>query len=304
MTNPIQIATIGDTQIVVEEGLRKNTPEKLYILHTKNERSKEKLKTELESLQKEKNESVRESKIQQVKTQQYTDNAKKLKKELEKKWNIGVELALVDKFDTDVMIATILNIINDEIEQSRQDDEPKTSKDFVINITGGTKAMVAGAACAAYLAQSKMYYVLHPNEARGTDLVKELPVPLRAENSSRGKTDKTSGIVLQAIQRELKNKDYISRERLNKSLEKIKFPKNKVDQSGKTKTVLTPFTNQIVQYHLDKLESMGLIIRERKRVTTETTAKPFHKTSTINAISLTPNGVWFSKFPDLIGTKV
>lgn len=42
----IQIATVGDTQVVVKEGLRKTPPEKLYILHTENERTKSKLTIE------------------------------------------------------------------------------------------------------------------------------------------------------------------------------------------------------------------------------------------------------------------
>ena len=33
----IQIALVGETPEVVEEGVRKNVPEKLFILHTKNE---------------------------------------------------------------------------------------------------------------------------------------------------------------------------------------------------------------------------------------------------------------------------
>ena len=33
----IQIALVGETPQVVEEGIRKNVPEKLFILHTKNE---------------------------------------------------------------------------------------------------------------------------------------------------------------------------------------------------------------------------------------------------------------------------
>jgi hypothetical protein len=33
----IQIALVGETSIVVEEGIKKNVPEKLFILHTKNE---------------------------------------------------------------------------------------------------------------------------------------------------------------------------------------------------------------------------------------------------------------------------
>ena len=37
MYNIIQFALVGLTPIVVEEGLRKSVPDKLYIIHTKNE---------------------------------------------------------------------------------------------------------------------------------------------------------------------------------------------------------------------------------------------------------------------------
>lgn len=46
----IQIATVGDTQIVVKEGLRKNPPEKLYILHTENERTKDEFDQAIEKV--------------------------------------------------------------------------------------------------------------------------------------------------------------------------------------------------------------------------------------------------------------
>ena len=70
----IQIATLGDTQVVVEEGLRKNPPEKLYILYTENERTKSQFDEDLKK--------AKGKDKDQIKTQQYKDNAEKLKKKI------------------------------------------------------------------------------------------------------------------------------------------------------------------------------------------------------------------------------
>ena len=72
----IQIATVGDTQEVVKIGLGKSLPEKLYILHTPNEKSKKELTAELKKSKEEKNESYAKF----LKTKQYETNAKSLKK--------------------------------------------------------------------------------------------------------------------------------------------------------------------------------------------------------------------------------
>jgi len=164
----IQLALVGLTPIVVEEGLRKSIPDKLYIIHTKNE-SNYKFETE----------------------------AKKLKTKIESQHKIPTILVKVDAFDMDEIIHTILITINKE----RKKNPNLTKKDFAINLTGGTKLMVSAAATAAYLAGARVYYVMESSKYRGEDLVKELPMPVRPEDDNRGNTSRTTAIILEKIKK-------------------------------------------------------------------------------------------------------
>ena len=78
----IQIALVGETPVVVEEGIRKNVPEKLYILHTKNETR-----------------------------YKFSDIAKRLKKKIEKNNQIPTVLVKVEAYDMENVIQNILKII-------------------------------------------------------------------------------------------------------------------------------------------------------------------------------------------------
>jgi len=164
----IQFALVGLTPIVVEEGLRKSMPDKLYIIHTKNE-SNYKFETE----------------------------AKKLKLKIEKQHKVPTTLLKVDAFDMDETIRVILTTINKEKKINRN----LGKKDFAVNSTGGTKLMVAAASTAAYLAGARVYYVMESSKHRGEDLVKELPMPVRPEDDSHGNTSKTTAIILQKIKK-------------------------------------------------------------------------------------------------------
>ena len=163
----IQIALVGETSIVVEEGIKKNVPEKLFILHTKNE-----------------------SKFK------FEDKAKELKEKIELEYKIPTKLKKVGAVDMNNIISIILGIIMKEKKESKKSLQ---RKDFAINITGGTKAMVAAASTAAYLAGSRLYYVLDPKNFKGNDLVLELPVLAIPRNDDKGKTSKTSSIILELI---------------------------------------------------------------------------------------------------------
>ena len=89
----IQIATVGDTQVVVKEGLKKILPEKLYILHTENERSK----TQLEEVVAEAKKDKDSDRVRFLQLKQYEENEKKKKKEIQNEFNIKVELRKVGK---------------------------------------------------------------------------------------------------------------------------------------------------------------------------------------------------------------
>lgn len=294
----IQIATVGDTQIVVKEGLRKNPPEKLYILHTENERTKSEF-----------DDAIKKAKPKErnfLKTQQYKDNAEKLQKEITNEFKILVELVKVGKYDTYDVIREIQNIISKE----KKKNTKLQGNDFAINITGGTKAMVAGAACSAYLAQTKMYYVLQYHEAKGKELVMELPVPprVKSRNTISGSTESTTSRVLQKI---WELNPPIGRQKLLQNLqrgegmpteilkaEKKKDKTGKYEKTGKYNKdlVFKPITPQTLNFHLNKLEDIGLIIR--RKGTEKTESGKIDRKSII--IELTDFGQLHAAYPETI----
>jgi hypothetical protein len=202
----IQIALLGRTSIVVDHGLRKAVPTKLFILHTENQPD-----------------------------YQYESEANRLKDKITSEYNITVELLKVGAFDMEGVIKTILGTIIKE----KKMDSTLTKKDFVINITGGTKLMVSAASTAAYLAGSRLYYVMESTRYRGDDPVKELPLPARPENDNRGNTSKTTAIILEKIKKLGKCNNTM----LLEDVQKDRRLKN----------------NQRIQYHLDKLRELDLI---------------------------------------------
>lgn len=295
----IQIATVGDTQIVVKEGLRRTPPEKLYILHTENEKAKSEF-----------DEAMKKAKGKEkdhLKTQQYKDNAEKLKKEIINEYKIPVELVQVGKYDTYDVIREIQNIISKE----KKKNTKLQGNDFAINITGGTKAMVAGAACSAYLAQTKMYYVLQYHEAKGKELVIELPVPprVKSRNTISGSTENTTSRILERI---WKLNPPVGRLKLLESFkgeegmpteilkaEKIKDKTGKYKKTGKFDKKLTfkSITPQTLNFHLNKLEDVGLIIR--KKGVEKTKSGKIDRKSTF--IELTDFGQLQAAYPETIG---
>lgn len=162
------MALVGKTPIVVEHGLRKSVPTKLYILHTRNEPD-----------------------------YQYELEANELRAKIKREYNFPIELVKIGAFDMEGIIKTILGIIFKE----KKMDSMLTKKDFTINITGGTNLMVSAASTAAYLSGAKLYYVMDSSKYRGDDPVKELPLPVRPENDNKGNSSKTTAIILELIKR-------------------------------------------------------------------------------------------------------
>lgn len=247
----IQIALVGNTPIVVEEGLRKSIPEKLYLVHTKDETN-----------------------------YKYETEANKLKKKIEEQFGISVILIKVNAFDMDENIKAILTIINKE----RKKNPSLAKTDFSVNITGGTKLMVAAGSTAAYLAGSKVYYVMDPSKYRGDDLVKELPMPVRPENDDRGNTSRTTAIIIGIIKKfgKCTNGMLLDEVRNNISLNRKK---------------------QRIEYHLKKLLEYDLITVTagwEKRTKNLRTGKPNidYKKRTIRLTSL---GEYYAEFPGLMG---
>ena len=246
----IQIAMVGRTPIVVEEGLKKAMPDKLYILYTKDESD---FKFEVE--------------------------AKNLKKKIEDVYKVSTSLLKVDAFDMDQIIKTILCTIQAERKKSSL-----TKKDFIINITGGTKLMVAAASTAAYLAGSRVFYVMDSSKYRGEDIVKELPMPIRPEDDNKGNTSKTTSIVLEKIKK------------LGKCTNNMIIEEMRKDPRLKK--------NQRLDYHLKKLEANNLISRtlgwEKPNKNPRTGRRKIDLK--LRTITLTSLGEYYAEFPGLIGS--
>lgn len=251
----IQLATLGLTPIVVEEGLKKSIPEKLYIIHTKDES-----------------------------TYNFETEAKNLKQKIETLYKVPTILLKVDAFDMDKIIKIILNIIIKE----RKLNPNLAKKDFAINITGGTKLMVASATTAAYLAGTRVYYVMEASKHRGEDFVKELPMPVRPEDDNRGNTSKTTSIVLEKIKK------------FGKCTHAMLLEKVRKDSRIKK--------NQRIEYHLKKLFENNLIsitIGWETKSKSEKTGKYISKMDyKKRTIQITPSGEYYAEFPDLVGNIV
>jgi len=304
----IQIATVGDAQVVVKEGLRKVPSEKLYLLHTENERTELKLKQDLKKA-KSKDEK------RGIEVKQYQTNVEKLKDEIKNEFDIKIELKKVGKYDTYAVIREIQEIIRKEKKKNKN----LQGDDFAINITGGTKAMVAGAVCSAYLVQTKMYYVLLYHEAKkGGDLVIELPVPSRIKkmNTLSGSNENTTSIILRKIW-ELGPPTTL--EKLKDVTKNIKFETEKQEFKGQDKsskivkkTVQKKITAQILNYHLNKLEPKFISRKKAKDVDKETIQKAYDIKDDKEVrkianngknviINLTETGHLYAAYPETIG---
>ena len=245
----IQIALLGRTPVVVEHGLRKSVPTKLFILHTENQPD-----------------------------YQYESEANALKAKITSEYNIPVVLLRVSAFDMTGILNTILGTILKE----KESNSTLTRKDFAINITGGTKLMVSAASAAAFLAGSRLYYVMESTKYRGDDPVIELPLPARPENDDRGNTSKTTAIILEKIKKLGKCNNMM----LLEDVQKDKRLKK----------------SQRIQYHLDKLRGLDLItITHGWRYVRTGKPKIDYKKRTIQ---LTTTGRYYAEFPDLIGDIV
>ncbi|QUC64381.1 hypothetical protein NsoK4_08120 [Nitrosopumilus sp. K4] len=247
----IQLATLGLTPVVVEEGLKKSLPEKLYIIHTKKESNYD-----------------------------FEKEAKKLKKKIEEQYKIPTILEKVDAFDMDKIIHSLLNIIYKE----KKANANLSKKDFAINITGGTKLMVSAATVAAYLAGTRVYYVMEASKHRGEELVKELPMPVIPEKDDKGNTSKITKIVLEKIKK------------LGKCTYSMLLEEVRKDTRVKK--------NQRIEYHLAKLQTNDLITVTRgweKPSKNKMTGKSLVDNKK-NTIQLTPSGEYYAEFSDLLGS--
>jgi hypothetical protein len=142
----IHIALIGRETAHIWPGLKEIIPaEKLYLLHSPN-----------------------------TPRDKFADNARKLKKEVEKNFCETV-LVKINAFEMMSVWNTIDTIVSDEIKASNYTLD---TFDFAVNVTGGTNIMASGATLAATLTGTKAYYVLDSRmEPKRKKYVQWLPIP-------------------------------------------------------------------------------------------------------------------------------
>jgi hypothetical protein len=142
--------------------------------------------------------------------------------------------------------------------------------------------MVAAASTAAYLAGSKLYYVMESTKYRGDDPVIELPLPARPVNDNKGNTSKNTAIILQKIKALGKSNNTMLIHGIQKDKRLKKKPR--------------------IQYHLNKLRDLDLItIKHGWEYTQNDKSKIDYKKRTIQ---LTTTGQYYAEFPELIGDLI
>jgi hypothetical protein len=255
----IQIATFGSTPIVISKGLEWKVPDKLYILYTGGKH-----------------------KAEDGKVHDYPKEAKEFLKDAADRFKLKSELILVDAFDMNSVMHTILKIISDE----RKNNSNLKLDDFVVNLTGGTKPMVAAASTAVYIANVKAIYVHDERFTKNEEIVKILPIPKRPINDSKGNTSKTTSIVLEKIKEFGKCTHQMLRDEVRK------------DRRIKKK-------NQRIEHSLNVLSDRQLITIEKGWVAIGARRNPYtgelKKDTRKVTIQLTETGKYFADFPDLVG---
>ena len=142
----IHIALVGREPGHIWAGLKEIIPaDKLYLLHSPN------------------TDSIK-----------FADTAKKLKKEVEKRFCETV-LVKINAFEMMNVLEVIDKIVNDEIKKSNYE---LNTMDFAVGVTGGTNIMASGATLAAMLTGTKAYYVQDSRiEPKRKKYAEFLPIP-------------------------------------------------------------------------------------------------------------------------------
>lgn len=255
----IQIATFGSTPIVITKGLEWKVPEKLYVLHTSGKHKSE----------------------EDGKVHDYPREAKRFSKSAEKRFNLKTKLVLVDAFDINSVLHAILKIINEEKTKNKI-----PLNNIIVNLTGGTKPMIAAAATAVYIANVKAIYVKDEKYTKNEEIVKVLPIPKRPINDDKGNTSKTTSIVLEKIKDLGKCTHQMLRDEVRKDRRITK-------------------KNQRIEHSLKNLLEKQLISIEKGWVSPKSKRNPFtgelKKDTRKVTIHLTETGKYFAEFPDLVG---
>ena len=186
--------------------------------------------------------------------------AKKLKKDLQSAYpRLKIKLKTMDSaFEIDPTMDAISEIIHKEMD----DGNALTSKEFTLNITGGTNAVAAATMISATWHSTKAHYVLKPQKGDPPGKKYVLDLPVKSRGIAKMKENQLSTLKIindsnywientpDGIEREI-IEGSITRQRLLGKIEKLVEKKKTNKQTSKTKIRL--------EYIVKELEKAGYI---------------------------------------------
>ena len=186
--------------------------------------------------------------------------AKKLKKDLQSAYpRLKIKLKTIDSaFEIDPTMDAISEIFHKEMD----DRNALTSKEFTLNITGGTNVMAAATMISATWHNTKAHYVLEPQKDDPADKKYVLDLPVKSRGIARMNENQLNTLKIindsnyhientpEGIEPET-TEGSITRQNLLEKINDLKEKKKTNKQASKTKVRL--------EYIIKQLEKAGLI---------------------------------------------
>ena len=186
--------------------------------------------------------------------------AKKLKKDLQSAYpRLKIKLKTIDSaFEIDPTMDAISEIFHKEMD----DGNALTSKEFTLNITGGTNVMAAATMISATWHNTKAHYVLEPQKDDPADKKYVLDLPVKSRGIARMNENQLNTLKIindsnyhientpEGIEPET-TEGSITRQKLLEKVNDLKEKKKTNKQASKTKVRL--------EYIIKQLEKAGLI---------------------------------------------
>ena len=186
--------------------------------------------------------------------------AKKLKKDLQSAYpRLKIKLKTIDSaFEIDPTMDAISEIFHKEMD----DGNALTSKEFTLNITGGTNVMAAATMISATWHNTKAHYVLEPQKDDPADKKYVLDLPVKSRGIARMNENQLNTLKIiddsnyhientpEGIEPET-TEGSITRQNLLEKINDLKEKKKTNKQASKTKVRL--------EYIIKQLEKAGLI---------------------------------------------
>ena len=186
--------------------------------------------------------------------------AKKLKKDLQSAYpRLKIKLKTIDSaFEIDPTMDAISEIFHKEMD----DGNALTSKEFTLNITGGTNVMAAATMISATWHNTKAHYVLEPQKDDPADKKYVLDLPVKSRGIARMNENQLNTLkIINDSNYHIENtpegiesetiEGSITRQKLLEKVNDLKEKKKTNKQASKTKVRL--------EYIIKQLEKAGLI---------------------------------------------